>query len=791
MYGWISHGHASRMRMQSLSTTSFGTPKQDDLIRRHSTRTSTSDEHSVMYNELKSLSLEIQKHDSLYYTEAEPMLSDDEYDALVRTEAQMCEDHPRVFRQLEQDGVQTRFGGRVGTATAPASPERIKKTHLVPMLSLDNVHTEDELQTWIQRMQKQKKLENTAELLILTEPKLDGLSLSIRYAEDGALQWAATRGDGKQGLDVTKAVANMSSIPRHITGVGVPMEVRGEVVLPTSVFDAMNGNETAGKVSFSNARNAASGIMLRKATNESLRQELKFYAYDAVGLEDSDSMELRSRLTTMGFQVPEPHALTTLRLHEIETEGLEPMLSYHTELWNHKEGKDSNLTFADYDMDGAVHKVSSRAVRSIVGSSNRSPRWAVAHKFESQTFMTKLLGVEVQVGRTGALTPVAQLESVDINGVNVQRATLHNFVHLQKMMGAKDVPVGTPVLVRRAGEVIPQVVQRVDMNVADIGANSVSLEPPTHCPACSSKTVWEESANKTAGQVLRCGGPSLNCPPRAVGFLAHAFSRDAIAVTGLSEAKIQQLMGEDILKVPSDVFKLASSNPQSEGLVAQMSEMPRWGPKSAQNLQRIVDKVSKDGISLGRFIYSLGIRFTGLHTSNLLAAIYGDVDRFLEDVEHASTTDNVTESFAILREETEETKGVGPVLLTSLHGFATEKTLIEAAKALAQVVPVKAEERKERTSDQGVAEQKPWQGWSVVFTGSIPGMSRSAAQNLAKELLGAGSTPTSVSKSTSLVVAGEKGGKKLAKAEELAVPIMDAFDFVDFVDTQGQDDRRQ
>jgi DNA ligase (NAD+) len=742
----------------------------------HDNGNDNDNDNDKIYHELKSLSQELLKHDDLYYNVAQPILSDDEYDALAAREAQLCRDFPVLAERLKEEGFSTRFGGRVGTS--PLLQERLKRTHIVPMLSLENIHTRDDLEKWIQRMDKKLmniSTQNVSELQIVTEPKVDGVSLSIRYNEDGAFQWAATRGDGKQGQDVTLAVSDMGSIPTQIKALGSPVEVRGEVVLPQSVFQTMQKVDAL----FSNARNAASGILLRKASNETLRQSLQFFAYDFVGPGIDDTIEVRHYLLAMGFRVPEPHVLTVLRLGENETAGLDPLLEYLNSLQNHKLGRRSALKFDDYDMDGAVHKLTSLALRSVVGVSNRAPRWAMAHKFESQTSLTKLLAVEVQVGRTGALTPVAHLEPVDIQGVNVQRATLHNFVHLQQMMGATQVPVGTPVLVRRAGEVIPQVVKRVLVDAAR-DAELLSLEAPLQCPACSSKVVWEESAGNVTGQILRCGGPSLNCPPRAIGAVVHAFSRDAFDIRGLSEARIEQLMDAGILKVPADLFILASSpSDETDGMIARISELPGWGPKSVQNLIDVVNKVVKDGISLGRFIFSLGIRYTGQHTSNLVASIYGNVDAFLDDVEKACDLDE-SESFAILQEETDETKGIGPVLVSSLRSFAKEKLLVEAARRLANAVNVTEETIRSPASEASM-ESKPWNGFSVVFTGSLPGVSRAEAQELAKAVLGAKATPSTVSKSTNFVIAGEKGGKKLATAQELGVEIVDANDFVELV----------
>ena len=762
--------------------TVASTTRNRQTLRKFSVLSFVDHDTDKIYHELKALSEELLKHDDLYYNAAQPILSDDEYDALAAREAQLCQDFPALADRLKAEGLSSRFGGRVGSS--PLVQERLKRTHLVPMLSLENMHTSDDLEKWIQRMYKKllstESTSNT-DFQIVTEPKLDGISLSIRYDDVGMMQWAATRGDGKQGQDVTLAVSDMGSIPSQVQAFGSPVEVRGEVVLPQSVFQTMQNIEA----SFSNARNAASGILLRKANNQTLRKSLQFYAYDLVGPAIDDATDVRHNLTTMGFQVPEPHILTMLRLGENENAGIDPLVKYHKALQDHKQGRKTTLKFADYDVDGAVHKVTSVALRSVLGVSNRAPRWAMAHKFESQTSLTKLLSIAVQVGRTGALTPVANLEPVDIQGVNVQRATLHNFVHLQQVMGATQVPVGTPVLVRRAGEVIPQVVKRVVVE-AEPGSEMLSLEAPTRCPACSSPVVWEESPGNGTGQILRCGGPSLNCPPRAIGALVHAFSRDAFDIRGLSEARIEQLMDAGILQVPADLFALASSpSEKSAEMVAKISELPGWGPKSVQNLQEIVDKVIKDGIPLGRFIFSLGIRYTGQHTSNLVASIYGNVDSFLDAMEKACDLDE-SESFAILQEETDETKGIGPVLVSSLQAFAKEKLLVEAARALANVVNVTEETRRSAVSD-AASEGKPWNGFSVVFTGSLPGMSRPEARELAKVVLGAKSTPNTVSKSTTIVVAGEKGGKKLATAQELGVEIIDANDFVELVrEIQGE-----
>mmetsp|Transcript_23156 Transcript_23156/g.35119 ORF Transcript_23156/g.35119 Transcript_23156/m.35119 type:complete len:884 (-) Transcript_23156:111-2762(-) len=810
---------------------------------------------STLYDEFRNLVLEIQKHDNLYYN-SQPVLKDEEYDALVQQEAKLGTNHPEFVTKLQQtEGIITRYaGGRVGYQ--PVSGEKVP--HLVPMLSLDNIHSEGELVEWLRRIQR-KLGDGVEELELTTEPKLDGLSLSLRYGAKGQLLWAATRGDGVKGQNVTLAIQDMgasSSIPRQIDPTKIPnnkrgFEVRGEIILPLTIFEKLrhqkqeecDNNSTAAsgrkersaELHFSNARNAASGILLRKANNQTIRQDLKFFAYDMVlivdsGIEDEEllsasqsDINIRSTLLSLGFQIPEPHLISKVQLLP-ETEenktaagkilGLEPILDYIHQYFQYKQQQqnsdykappifDDNNLFGgtDFDMDGAVHKVSSTSTRSILGSSKRSPRWAIAHKIQPQTFVTKLLGIDIQVGRTGALTPVAQLEPIEIAGVTVQRATLHNFGHLQQLMGdnVKEVPIGTPVLVRRAGEVIPQVVQRVVMtNMTNSDSGFISLKPPTHCPVCNSKTIWEESQESSSASVatktsLICGGPPLQCSSRAVAMLQHAFSRDAMDIKGLSESRIKQLRDEEILQVPADLFTLMNPSPSENthdvshnetSRVDQLENLEGWGPKSVQNLQAECHRVMTQGLPLERFIYSLGIKQTGKHTSELLASLYGgQVELFLNDLEVASSPQN-DNAFEVLKKESEDTKGIGPVLIDSLYAYSRDSQLLQAAKKLSSLVPVIPSLSINKSSQKDDNHTKPWKGWSVVFTGSILNLTRGTAEALAIELLGAKSTPKSVTKKTTLIVVGDsKGGvgKKLSKAEELGIATMRADVFLTLV----------
>lgn len=475
----------------------------------------------------------------------------------------------------------------------------------------------------------------------------------------------------------------------------------------------------------------------------------------------------------------------------------------------------------------------------------------MAHKFQSQTAITRLLDIEIQIGRTGVLTPVAILEPVDLQGVTVQRATLHNFQHAsQILLGAKQsidasgggtlldrVPVGCHVLIRRAGEVIPQVLQRVQ-NV-DVGSsemdNFISLSVPTKCPGCGAPTIVsgasssakadredkdhvlnrnstiatkkDSTVHAAAGPVVRCSASTLMCPPRATLAMAHAFSRGALDVRGLSKARIEQLMnassadddllGGNRIRQPSDIFRLAQNVSKLENL----QQLEGWGPKSVRNLANTLNAVATEGVSLARFIYSLGIRNAGILSSSLIAEAYSNnIDAFLDDVQqaalessvkHDEEDDSCPRSFDILRQDNNMTKGIGPILLSELESFAREEDLVSAAKDLAQCIRIHNNNKNNSgleslpgfQSDPEMTE-RPLDGMTVVFTGTIEGLSRSEAHELARKM-GAKATPGTISKSTDLVVRGSKSGKKKTdQAEALGVRIMDANDFVAMVNTQ-------
>jgi len=976
--------------MKMSSSTTDNTPSISSLD-------SLTDEERIIYNELSNLSTKIRMLDEIYYgggastvsttttldsKKVVEEVSDDEYDALARREVEICTTYPKLLSILEKESglgtLVTRFGGRVGQfyttpvdaagddksdkkkkkskkkkgTAAKKKKKRIKRLHLQnsPMQSLDNAMNDVEAVNWINRMQKlllqssDNSDDGRESIQIMGEPKIDGLSLSLRYQlrdvdDDNESSnavgnvtydfiWGATRGDGKQGEDVTEAVQSAwmnernFTIPQSFTIPGddnMPppnvIEVRGEVVLPQQAFDEFttnvtNINSTANSSSsnssstkvktFSNARNAASGILLRSkepTSNEEiestrfLQSHLQFYAYDIVSseTENDDDLssswmssviggsgnEMRDSLTKLGFHVPTPVVMETLDIShdkEFNETDIPNLLAYHKKMMSTRDAEgiskpstSSSKKEADfpYQIDGVVYKLSSFNDRQVCGSSSRTPRWAIAHKFPPQVAITRLIDVDVQVGRTGALTPVAILEPIDLGGVLVSRASLHNFYFARSLLIPKkntskgdedvadggsssmNVKKGVSVLVSRAGDVIPQVKKRVyESDDEDVISHKkyanevISLEAPQTCPACGSPTSCEfvslppkkskrkkkgddtevESVEFTAdaveesGQVLRCSGPQLLCQPRAVNALAYAYSRAGLDVKGLSKAKLNHLMDEGIIRFPSDLFTTFGSkdgeNTSSEDqkdMLRDIAELPGWGEQSAQNVAESVRLVASEGVDLSRYIYALGIPTIGTHVSQLIASAYGDVDSFLKALDEASLyTDNINgdeeedeennnESklipFATLTgdDTSEKVKGIGPTAISAMVSFSKEGVLLKAANDLANVLTVHSVDNNTNitsTTNQGgiTGKQLQFKDMTVVFTGSIPGMSRTVAQKTVKEL-GAKSTPNTVSKSTTLVVEGEKGGKKARQAKELGVRVIDYTEFMKMIET--------
>jgi len=513
---------------------------------------------------------------------------------------------------------------------------------------------------------------------------------------------------------------------------------------------------------------------------------------------------MRKFLKSVGFTTPNPCVVHTNTI-EIEDDldqttkktNLEALFEYHENLL-------SSRSSLDYEIDGVVYKISSIADREALGATSRAPKWAIAYKFPTHTAITSIQKIEVQVGRTGALTPVAILDPVDIGGVVVARASLHNFQYAQKILGEGEqkIKMGESIIVGRAGDVIPQVLSRVHKISRtknegfsnDDSCDWISLGAPLECPSCGSEVGFDSIENlkvdpnstgleEIMGKVLRCNGPQLLCRPQAIGALAHAFSRPALDVNGLSEARIADLVDATVLSQPSDLFSIMNedskilldeNSTESKNVTEIIANLPGWGPKLVQNLENSARNVATNGVSLDRFIYSLGIRHVGVHTSKLISSAYITVSDFLDDLTHASTGDD--DCFPTLSGDgdNEGIKGIGPVVISSLIDFAKNERLVKAAKDLSLEIKVFSNRREEIIVNNDTL---PFEGKIIVFTGSIQGMSRNEAQNYAKDM-GAKSTPASISKSTDVVVEGSKGGKKAREAKNMGIELISSSDFV-------------
>ncbi len=671
--------------------------------------------------ELAWLAREIERHDRLYYVHAAPEISDAEYDALKLRNRAIEARFPHLIRP---DSPSLRVG-------APPAEEFARVRHRVPMFTLDNAMTDAELVAWVERVRRQLELPPEAELVFVAEPKIDGLSCSLRY-EDGILVQAATRGDGFEGEDVTANVRTIREIPQRLMTDSPPrvLEVRGEVYMDKRDFAALNEERRRrGEPPFANPRNAAAGSLRQLDPRITAERRLRFFPW---GWGEADPpitgtyFDFLQWIHRLGFPVnPEVRRCRTV----------EELIRYHDDL----ERRRFELR---YDIDGVVDKVDEVALQERLGFLHRVPRWAVAHKFSPQRAYTRLLDIVVQVGRTGALTPVAVLEPVTVGGVVVQRATLHN----EDYIAAKDIRIGDTVVVYRAGDVIPQVLEVVRERRPP---DARPWTPPDRCPVCGSLAV------RPPGEaVRRCTG-GLFCPAQVVARLEHFVSRRAFDITGLGSKQIRQLFEAGIVRDPVDIFRIPRDPEKRRAILA----LRGWGEQKLANLVRAIE--ARREIPLDRFVYALGIRHIGEVNARALARRYGDFARWREAMLALARGDTK------VREELEAVEGIGPVIAESLAEFFAEPRNVELLDRLAAeltILPVAAPAAEE-------AEALPLAGRTVVFTGELARMTREEAKAMA-ERLGARVTD-SVSRRTDFVVVGRNPGSKLDRARRLGVRIVD------------------
>ena len=659
--------------------------------------------------ELRAL---LEHHNYRYYVLDDPEIADVEYDRMFRELQEIEAAHPEL---CTSDSPTQRVGG--------APVDRFGEIeHLMPMLSLDNAFSADELVAFDRRARERLKAEGPLEYS--AETKLDGMAISLLY-EDGKLVRGATRGDGRTGEDISHNVRTIESIPLKLRGKDHPavLEVRGEVYMPKAGFAALNARlANDGVKTFVNPRNAAAGTLRQLDPRITASRPLEFFAYGVGYFKDGGlparHSEILQRLKEWGIRISP--------LTEVVT-GAEGCQAYYDQV---SEQRDS----LPYEIDGVVFKVDRVELQEALGFVSRAPRWAIAFKFPAQEVMTVVRGVDFQVGRTGALTPVARLEPVFVGGVTVSNATLHNVDEIER----KDVRVGDTVIVRRAGDVIPEVVRVVAERRS---GKPRRIKLPRQCPSCGSDVVRPE------GQaVARCSG-GLICPAQRKEKMRHFASRRAMDIEGLGTKMVEQLVEKGVqgrqIKTPADIYMLTT---------AQLSGLPRMGEKSAENLVAAINK-SKN-TTLPRFLFALGIPEVGEATATNLARHFGDLDA-VADAE---------------QDELEAVPDVGPVVAQHVHEFFRQPDNLAVIRSLQEEGVTWAVERSKDATDL------PLKGKTFVLTGSLDSMTRDEAREQVEKA--GGKVTGSVSAKTDYVVIGAEPGSKLKKAQELGIELLDEKAFL-------------
>ena len=665
------------------------------------------------------LRAEIGEHDYRYYVLDAPLVSDAEYDRLFRELQALEAEHPELLRS---DSPTQRVGAAPLAGFAAVA-------HATPMLSLSNAFSDDEVAAFDRRVREGLAAEG--DVIYVAEPKFDGLAVSLTY-EQGVLLRGATRGDGSTGEDVTANLRTLRSIPLHLHGSGWPplLEVRGEVLMWRRDFERMNEQQRQkGEKEFVNPRNAAAGSLRQLDPRITATRPLRFVAYGvaavAAGALPATHFELLERLAAWGFAVAAERRRVS---------GLAALLACQQEIGSRRAA-------LPYDIDGVVYKVDDLAAQERLGFVSRAPRFALAHKFPAAEALTEVLDISLQVGRTGALTPVARLAPVFVGGVTVTNATLHNEDEIRR----KDVRVGDTVVVRRAGDVIPEVV-RVLPEKRPPAASAFVMA--VQCPVCGSRVVRQQDE-----AVARCSG-GLYCPAQRRQALLHFASRRAMDIEGLGERLVEQLVEHDVVRTPADLYRL--------GLLA-LVQLERMAEKSAGNLLLAIER--SKGTTLARFIYALGIRNVGEATARDLARHFGSLDRLL-----------AADEAQLL-----QVPDVGPIVAQSIRQFLGEphnREVIEQLRA-AGVAWSEGEALAPAALIGAVA------GRTFVLTGTLPALSRDVARQML-EAAGA-KVSAAVSKKTDFVVAGADAGSKLQRAQELGVPIIDEAQMLALLDgRQGE-----
>lgn len=675
--------------------------------------------------ELEFLAKEMAKSDVAYYQNDAPYLSDAEYDRLKHRNSEIEKRFPDLIRP---DSPSRRVGAAVKNGFS-------KVSHRFPMLSLGDVFSIEEVEDFIRSV---KRFLNTSEeISFMSEPKIDGLSFSARY-EKGIFVQGATRGDGTIGEDITENLKTIRELPLIIKDAPDILEVRGEVYMSKTDFFKLNERyEKEGKKTFANPRNAAAGSLRQLDPKITAERRLSLFAYTWGEVSErlwESQQEFFNHLHNWGFPI-NPNNKLCQNIKEIE-ESFAKLMEIRASL--------------PYDIDGVVYKVNSIALQERLGFLTRTPRWAIAHKFPAEQALTTINNIRIQVGRTGALTPVADLEPINVGGVVVSHATLHNEDEIKR----KDIRIGDTVVIQRAGDVIPQIVS-VDKSRRPLESKEFIF--PHICPECGAHAIKEEDE-----AVRRCTG-GLSCPAQAIERMIHFVSRDAFDISGLGDKIIEDFYHENILHTPADIFTLEQRNSGGDDLfsVGQGLHLERklgWGKKSVENLFTAIR--AKRHISLPRFIYALGIRQVGTATALLIAKNYRNFSVFMNDMKNRITEKLVT------------IDGIGSSMAIDMVEFFQEPHNLEIINKLLSEIVV---EDYIDTTDYN----SPISGKTIVFTGTLSTMTRSEAkakaQNLGAKVAG------SVSTHTDFVIEGVASGSKAAKAKQLGITILSEQEFIELI----------
>ncbi len=665
--------------------------------------------------ELANLAKELAEHDIAYYQNDAPLLADWEYDHLKRRNEAIELRFPDL---VLENGPSFKVGA--------AAAEGFSKVELkVPMLSLSNIFTEEDILDFTDRIRRFLNLLPQDELIFAAEPKIDGLSFSARY-EHGRFVQGSTRGDGSIGEDITANLRTIADLPEQLTGTDIPdvIEIRGEVYMRKSDFYALNQiQEQEGRRPFANPRNAAAGSLRQLDPKITAQRKLSLFAYtygEVSHVTWTTQWEFLNLIKSWGIPVSPEIALCGTDID---------LVRYYMNMGQ----KRADL---DYDIDGVVYKVNRLDYQKRLGFITRSPRWAIAHKFPAQQAQTRIKKIRIQVGRTGVLTPVADLEPVNVGGVMVSHATLHNMDEIER----KDIREGDTVIVQRAGDVIPQVVQVI---LDKRPLHSFAFQFPTHCPECGSLVAREEDE-----AAHYCTG-GLFCPRQVVERLKHFVSRDAMDIEGLGKKNIEAFFEWGWLRSPVDIFHLRERHQDA------LLKTEGWGEKSVSNLFDAIQKVqTKTG--LDKFIFALGIRQIGQSTARLLAEQYGTIENLIEAAHQETALDDLT-----------HIDGIGKSTAADIIDFFKEPHNREVVDALVKLIHIEPYQ----TNKQ----QTPLTGKTVVFTGTLETMTRPEAKSLA---VAAGAKVSgSVSGKTDYVVLGKEAGSKALQAQKLGIRILDEKDF--------------